>query len=265
MAFPPNSMYIQVRINILLTVIGVFRSSNIILLSSAPRDKSQGVIACIGTLNFIVVKPILHHRCRLYSEFCLLILPTFPISFQLVVLFAPAQCSTMTRAAVNLRHFFSRCSLRRHFLSKPATLLAAQPVSCALEGNRPFTSDAQRATSGAIAAFPFLSKMSPSEAAQMKSFGDVAENFLSSFRSVRVIRDMASFESEVYRQPAKPLAIFFAAKSNNMNMRILEEFAATAGTCSGMADFFVIDVDEVPRAAYHCGVSLPHGILSFMN
>lgn len=69
-----------------------------------------------------------------------------------------------------------------------------------------------------------------------------------------VIRDMDAFEAEVYRQPHQPLAIFFSASCNNDNKQLLEQFTSLATSVGSTARFLVVDVDEVPRAAYHCGV-----------
>lgn len=82
---------------------------------------------------------------------------------------------------------------------------------------------------------------------------------------VQVVRDMDSFEAEVYRQPAAPLAIFFSATFSNLNKGLLEQFTQIAKATNSVAKFLVIDVDEVPRAAYHCGVRLLCNSSVFIN
>lgn len=102
-------------------------------------------------------------------------------------------------------------------------------------------------------AFPFLSKVSPVEASRPGTFGALAASKAAA--SVHVIRDMDAFDAEIYRRPPQPLAIFFSAKLSALNKQFLKHFNAVAETTGSKAKFLVIDVDEVPRAAYHCGVS----------
>lgn len=104
-------------------------------------------------------------------------------------------------------------------------------------------------------AFPFLSKHSPAEASHQGSFGAFAATTANTSANLTVIRDMEAFEAEVYRQPPHPLAIFFAAKCNTNSKQLLEQFAGIARSAGSNAKFLVVDVNEVPRAAYSCGVS----------
>lgn len=101
-------------------------------------------------------------------------------------------------------------------------------------------------------AFPFLSGRSPADSSRPGSFGALAASKAAA--SVRVVRDMDAFEAEIYTRPHQPLAIFFSAKQCTHNKQLLEHFNALAETTGSRAKFLVIDVDEVPRAAYHCGV-----------
>lgn len=111
-------------------------------------------------------------------------------------------------------------------------------------------------TGVATEAFPFLMQRTAAEAAQSVSFGSLAASMTRSCEGVvRVIHDMDAFEAEVYRQPPTPLAIFFAATFNTHNKLLLEQFIALAQSSSRNTHFLIVDVDEVPRAAYHCGVS----------
>ena len=113
----------------------------------------------------------------------------------------------------------------------------------------------------AAQAFPFLTKLTPAEAAQPFSFGSLAASMTEDCaEKVRVIRCMDSFEAEVYTQPPRPLGIFFAATFNTHNKLLLEQFIALAKSSNSNTQFLVVDVDEVPRAAYHCGVSRPYFI-----
>ncbi|CDJ61344.1 RNA-binding protein, putative [Eimeria maxima] len=110
----------------------------------------------------------------------------------------------------------------------------------------------------AAQAFPFLTKLTPAEAAQPFSFGSLAASMTEDCaEKVRVIRCMDSFEAEVYTQPPRPLGIFFAATFNTHNKLLLEQFIALAKSSNSNTQFLVVDVDEVPRAAYHCGVEHP--------
>lgn len=104
-------------------------------------------------------------------------------------------------------------------------------------------------------AFPFLSKHSPSESSHPGSFGAFAASKASTSANLTVIRDMEAFEAEVYRRPPHPLAIFFGAKCNTNSKQLLEQFASIALSAGSNAKFLVVDVNEVPRAAYACGVS----------
>ncbi|CDJ30350.1 RNA-binding protein, putative [Eimeria mitis] len=150
--------------------------------------------------------------------------------------------------------------------------------------------EATPSAAGAAAdAFPFLQKQTAAEAAQPVSFGSLAASMASasagrvrvirdmdafeaevykqpptpgslaasmasaSAGRVRVIRDMDAFEAEVYKQPPTPLAIFFAATFNTHNKTLLEQFITLANSSNPKAQFLIVDVDEVPRAAYHCG------------
>ncbi|CDI83990.1 RNA-binding protein, putative [Eimeria acervulina] len=113
-------------------------------------------------------------------------------------------------------------------------------------------------TGVATEAFPFLMQRTAAEAAQSVSFGSLAASMTRSCEGVvRVIHDMDAFEAEVYRQPPTPLAIFFAATFNTHNKLLLEQFIALAQSSSRNTHFLIVDVDEVPRAAYHCGVEHP--------
>ncbi|CDJ53563.1 RNA-binding protein, putative [Eimeria brunetti] len=120
----------------------------------------------------------------------------------------------------------------------------------------PAAGEGAPAVAGAAAeAFPFLTKQTAAEAAKSVSFGSLAASMASASEGkVQVIRDMDAFEAEVYRQPPTPLAIFFAATFNTHNKEILEQFIAMAKSSNPSTHFLIVDVDEVPRAAYHCGV-----------
>ncbi|OEH77883.1 uncharacterized protein LOC34621742 [Cyclospora cayetanensis] len=127
---------------------------------------------------------------------------------------------------------------------------------------RPFLALASRGATSAAApiteAFPFLSRRSAAEGGIPGSFGEVAAASSGSApENVKVIRDMDAFEAEVYRQPAQPLAIFFSVKFNNHNKQLLDQFMAMANSVGSNVSFLIVDVDEVPRAAYHCGVEQP--------
>ncbi|KAL8448581.1 hypothetical protein Emag_003896 [Eimeria magna] len=106
----------------------------------------------------------------------------------------------------------------------------------------------------AVEAFPFLSQRSSAEASRPGSIGSSAAAVADSMKGLRVVRDMDAFEAEVHRQPPQPLAIFFTAKCNIHYKELLEHFSAVAQSAGTTFKFLVVDVDEVPRAAYHCGV-----------
>ncbi|KAL8453749.1 hypothetical protein Emed_000690 [Eimeria media] len=130
-------------------------------------------------------------------------------------------------------------------------------ATCAARQNSLFPAarrDVASVATAAAEAFPFLSQRSSAEASRPGSFGSSAAAVASSGESLRVVRDMEAFEAEVHRQPPQPLAIFFTSKCNTHNKVLLEQFSAIAQSAGSTFKFLVVDVDEVPRAAYHCGV-----------
>lgn len=161
--------------------------------------------------------------------------------------------------------FTGRCCARCSLFPSLRTLW---PVAAATkQQQRGFTApgasrDASATVSAPCAAaaeaFPFLRQQKDgATAAVPPSFGAMAASMTKEAAGrVQVVRDMDSFEAEVYRQPPAPLAIFFSATFSNLNKGLLEQFTEIAKASNNVAKFLVIDVDEVPRAAYHCGVRL---------
>lgn len=156
----------------------------------------------------------------------------------LLIMLSPMtrRCYTTISGFPLLRASFSKAS--RHY---QAPFLA----SC--------VRDASSLSSSVAEAFSLPSGTSPAEASRPPNFGTVAS--AGAAANVHVIRDMDAFEVEVYRQPHQPLAIFFSAKCAANNKQLLEQFSALAASTGSNVRFLVVDVDEIPRAAYHCGVS----------